>query len=378
MSKKVFIISGFIIATLFFSIAAVSLPVNAQSPDFIPGETRVVVAFGKIPGQDLYAHVWVVIPPNSDKNQIVNESLRHQGLKPFSHTEFSETGLRHDQFFDESYNPVLVQYYNPANDPTGNGYFALLNTQITWTNPAFGNFAFEDGFTTDRCPSLVKECQGRQVTDGNNDVAWMPIKNKNTLGVTWYSISADEADMALNTNFSWSTDGTDGTFDVETVYLHENGHVLGLGHSDVDGSIMEAVYEGERRYLHQDDICGIQTIYGTPDPVLCAPAESPVDPTPGKAVAADISYSAKKGKGGNLFIYVTLTDVTANGVSDTTVKIQLFLDGNSVGIGTGTTNGDGKTSFRLSGASTGTYTTTVLEVAGITWTGTTNDPGFEK
>jgi hypothetical protein len=77
MAKKVYILSSLIIATLFFSVLAVTLPVNAQGPD----REQVVVAFGKVPGQDLYAHVWVVIPHGSDKNQIVNESLRQQGLK---------------------------------------------------------------------------------------------------------------------------------------------------------------------------------------------------------------------------------------------------------------------------------------------------------
>jgi len=292
MTKRVYILSSLIIATLFFSVLAVTLPVNAQGPDFIPGETRVVVAFGKIPGQDLYAHVWVVIPPGSDKNQIVNESLRHQGLKPFSHSDFSETGLKHPQFFDgNTATDTLLQYYNSANQPAGVNHSTLMNSQSTWTNPDYGNFAFSDdnGLTTDRCPSLVKECRGKQVTDKFNDVAWLSIKNKNTLGVTWYSTSNPEADMALNTNFSWSTNGSPGTFDVETVYLHENGHVLGLGHSDVQGSIMEAVYDGVRKSLHQDDICGIQSIYGTQEEACGTTTEPPTDPVAGDATA-NIDY----------------------------------------------------------------------------------------
>ena len=56
------------------------------------------------------------------------------------------------------------------------------------------------------------------------------------LGVTWSGTSTDEADMALNTNFNWATDGVDDAdFDVQTVFLHENGHAAGLGHSaDID------------------------------------------------------------------------------------------------------------------------------------------------
>ncbi|MEE8159665.1 MAG: putative Ig domain-containing protein, partial [Dehalococcoidia bacterium] len=38
-------------------------------------------------------------------------------------------------------------------------------------------------------------------------------------------------------------------------------HGLGLGHSNVDGAVMEPYYEGERRALHQDDIDGISFLY---------------------------------------------------------------------------------------------------------------------
>lgn len=58
----------------------------------------------------------------------------------------------------------------------------------------------------------------------------------------------------------WRINGTD--IDVESVALHELGHSLGLRHSDVNNSVMEATYEGERRDLTQDDIDGIRAIYG--------------------------------------------------------------------------------------------------------------------
>ncbi|MCH8132506.1 MAG: di-trans,poly-cis-decaprenylcistransferase, partial [Myxococcales bacterium] len=116
-------------------------------------------------------------------------------------------------------------------------------------------FALSYGGLTDRCPSLVRECDGPQVRDANNDVAWMEIRGCCTLGVTWFTTSgAPEADMGMNTKFSWAVDGSQ--FDVETVLLHENGHVAGLGHSTVAGAVMEATYAGARRQLHQDDIDG--------------------------------------------------------------------------------------------------------------------------
>lgn len=53
-----------------------------------------------------------------------------------------------------------------------------------------------------------------------------------------------------------------GDIDMETVALHELGHALGLLHSGVNNSVMEAVYEGERRNLTADDRNGIREIYG--------------------------------------------------------------------------------------------------------------------
>ena len=109
-----------------------------------------------------------------------------------------------------------------------------MTTQDTWTAVSDSTFAFSYD-TTDRCPSLVRECQGPQVFDGFNDVAWLELRGCCTLRVTWFGTSMDEADMALNTKFNWTND-----YDPETVFLHENGHVVGLGHSNVVGAVMEA------------------------------------------------------------------------------------------------------------------------------------------
>ena len=242
------------LAILLAFICAPSL--QAQGP-------QVVSKFGQaqVAGRDVIVHVTVVVPRGANPNQVALDALRNQGARPFQGDEFSTTGLVWDQFYDaDPSNDTAIQNYNPANDPTGGGLTALQSTHLTWTGVSTSEFAFEDGGLTDRCPSLVKECKGPQTFDGYNDVAWMGIRGCCTLAVTWYGTSIDEADMAINTNFSWSTDGSNG-YDVESVILHENGHVVGLGHSEYGEAVMYAYYVELRRSLDSDDIDGVSSLY---------------------------------------------------------------------------------------------------------------------
>ena len=46
------------------------------------------------------------------------------------------------------------------------------------------------------------------------------------------------------------------------VALHEIGHIFGLMHSSIDGSIMWPLLQNGLHTLHDDDINGIQALYG--------------------------------------------------------------------------------------------------------------------
>jgi len=328
-----------VISALMLSFIAFPLSVTAQAPDFIPGKTQVVSAFGKVPGQDLIVHVLVLVPQGSDKNEIANEAVRQQGARPIDHSEFSLNGLNWPQ---TSPNTVLVtQNYNSIGDPTGGGFTALQNTHLTWSG-VDSDLAFGVLGSTGRCPSLVRECPEKQTSDTFNDVGWLSLKNKNTLGVTWFNTRTVEADMALNTKFTWNTNGND--FDVETVFLHENGHVIGLGHSDISDAVMFPSYLEVRRTLDPDDVCGIKKIYGEP----CG-----AGPTPGAPTSLDITHGSHGGlqskSGGNgdeenyvhrdtVHIFVKALDVSLVGVGGVPIQVVLVTADGRTLSGSTTTN----------------------------------------
>ncbi|XVF60402.1 hypothetical protein PTKIN_Ptkin08bG0042900 [Pterospermum kingtungense] len=65
-----------------------------------------------------------------------------------------------------------------------------------------------------------------------------------------------------NADVPWSVNAISDAYHLETVALHEIGHLLGLHHSFVEGAIMYyRIMPGETKGLHADDIQGIQDLY---------------------------------------------------------------------------------------------------------------------
>jgi len=309
--------------------------------------SSVVSKFGQaqVEGRDVVVHVTVVVPPGANANQVALDAIRNQGARPFQGDEFSTTGLDWDQFSDSNPgNDMVTLNYNPANDSTGgDGGTALASAQWTWGNVGSSKFAFSDGSETNRCPSLVKECKGPQTFDGDNDVAWLAIRGCCTLAVTWYGTTIDEADMAINTNFSWSTDGIND-YDLESVILHELGHVVGLGHSGLSAAVMYASYVEPRRSLHPDDVAGIYTLYpaeGTTGSISGTVTSSDGSPISGATVEVEtMSLWTTTGSSGEYMIgqvpaNILGYDVTASASgfsSDTTDKVMVTGGSDTVGV----------------------------------------------
>lgn len=62
---------------------------------------------------------------------------------------------------------------------------------------------------------------------------------------------------------TWVIGAASGGFDIETVALHEIGHILGLEHSAVSGAVMFPSVSSNftLRALQEDDLAGLRQLY---------------------------------------------------------------------------------------------------------------------
>ena len=254
-------------APLFLLCLLVALPASAQA------DGRVASAIGvkQVNGEPLYVDVVVAVPAGKSAREATDKALSQQGARrvkpPWAGSpggpnggggggeEYFYTGLEWSP-------PSAIQNYNSANEPVS-AKSALVNTHSDWSNVTGSAFDLSYGEDTTRCPSLVRECLGPQVKDPYNDVGWLPLGGS-TLGVTWYTTSDPEADMALSTRFTWKTtcSSSGGGYDVETVFLHENGHVAGLDHVTTrTDTVMYPSYQGARCTLYDYDKRSLANLY---------------------------------------------------------------------------------------------------------------------
>ena len=206
----------------------------------------------QIDGQTAYVELRVVVGAGKSEAAAKDRALKAQDAKTTS-ARWATTGLVWD-------NASATQRYNPAGQPVS-GQSALVATQSSWNN-AGSRFRFVNGGTTSTCPSLVPGCSGGQQFDGQNGVGWAALE-EGTLGVTVYNPSIDEADMGINTGYAWNLGCQElaTSYDLQTVLLHENGHVVGLDHSNDTNAIMYPSYQQADCTLGQDDMNGIRAIY---------------------------------------------------------------------------------------------------------------------
>jgi hypothetical protein len=158
---------------------------------------------------------------------------------------------------------------------------AVARAAATWSAVESARARFEFQGMTNAVPEVV---------DGRTTIGFLDRPDlEQVLGATSFMIDTTsgaivEADIFFNAQFAWSVSagGTPGRVDLESVALHELGHLLGLSHSAVGET--EAQASGNRRVtasgavmfpiamssgtiaervLHADDIAGVSDLYPT-------------------------------------------------------------------------------------------------------------------
>lgn len=129
-----------------------------------------------------------------------------------------------------------------------------------------------------------------EVIDGRTTIGFLDRPDlEQVLGATSFMIDTTtaaiiEADIFLNSRFIWSVapTGVPGRVDLESIVLHELGHLLGLSHSALgetertsagnrrvvaSGAVMFPIAMSSgtiaERVLHPDDVAGISDLYPT-------------------------------------------------------------------------------------------------------------------
>ncbi|KAI3501983.1 hypothetical protein L1887_30013 [Cichorium endivia] len=83
-------------------------------------------------------------------------------------------------------------------------------------------------------------------------------------GVLAHAFSPQDGRLHFDADERWAIGAVPNAFDMESVALHEIGHLLGLGHSQFQSAIMWSSFSaGVTKGLSSDDIQGLRALYGS-------------------------------------------------------------------------------------------------------------------
>jgi hypothetical protein len=158
-------------------------------------------------------------------------------------------------------NPTVTYYINTSGAPSGT-ITAVVAGMQTWTDVSPSDLNFVYGGTTSSTAHGVNN-RTNIVTFGSLPVG---VLAENYFWFT-FTGSMRDSDIRFNTYYTWSTNGTPSTMDVQNIGTHEHGHSLCLVDLYNPSDSTKTMYgygsygETQKSTLHQDDIDGINYLY---------------------------------------------------------------------------------------------------------------------
>jgi hypothetical protein len=209
--------------------------------------------------------------------------------------------------------------------------FSLIKGLDAWTNEGESSFEFRYG-------GVTEETGGPWNADGMNVVFFSPDDGGDVIATTYYHTTAGEmvefdvkywdGGWVFHGGVDTPPVGTD--FDIWDIASHEFGHALGLDHTWQFQATMYAyanLRQTKSRDLWDDDINGIQALYGTPDVNLrMTPAEQ-LTVVPAGGGSFEYSVRIRNNTGGartrTFWIDVTLPNGNVFGPVDGPVTVAV-------------------------------------------------------
>ena len=259
--------------------------------------------------------------------------------------------------------------HNTVNDPDG-GVTQVANAiESEWDNAGAGNLLTA---TLDPSPPLVIgdgisvmgfNVGGSGCTGGCIAVTLIPPAGPG--GETFNGVNflhMNDADIFFNTSAKFYSDleanGCRREYHIETVGVHEAGHLLGLDHTPVTSAVMFASSGFcNELSLHQDDIDGINCIYSMGSSCgACVPDTLVVDQT-------NCDQPSSGPNAGDFVVETFIVDNCGNPVAGADVTIDVPTSPSGPLSCNGTTSSTGRLGCALDNPPDGLYETLVGDVS---------------
>jgi hypothetical protein len=167
-----------------------------------------------------------------------------------------------------------------------------------------------------------------------------PFTSVAALAHTFYPAPPNAEPVAGNMHFNDAeTWGVGNSIDLFSVALHEAGHALGLGHSDVPGAVMYPYYRISAG-LTADDIAAVQLLYGTAGTGATSPAPpkgttTPVAPPTSPPAGSDtVPPSVAIVSPGYTIVSTSAVSIAVSGTATDNVAVTSVKWSTSTGSGT--------------------------------------------